>query len=454
MRKDESINITKPNIILFITDDQSIESIGCYGNDVIKTPNIDALAAEGVMFTNNFSNSSSCSPNRSVILTGLQNHTNGMYGLNPKPHNFSTFDDVIAFPTYLKKSGYKTGLFGKYHVGPKDVYQFDELNEEKGRNHQELTKNVRQFIEKSDDPFLVFYNTADPHVGGGKVKNSLYMPDRFGNRDEGYPGIETIKYSKDEVIVPSYLPDVPETRAELVEYYQSVSRLDQGLGMLVKMLKETGQYGNTIIFFLSDNGHAMPGAKATLYDSGIHLPLIVRSPFLKKKGIKNNAMVSFVDLAPTIMEMAGLNVDTLNLHGKSFNKILEIENPSGWNEVYGSQTFHLETWYYPRRMIRTDKYKLIRNITFQLDDPAARQYHSTWLGAIKDGGIMYGKRKMEDIVYHNEYELYDLINEPDEINNIYENPNYKQIFDSLVIKLNRFQESTRDPWELKNLRKP
>lgn len=449
----------RPNIVVIVTDDQSIESLGCYGNKVIQTPHIDRLAAEGVKFTRNFSNSSSCSPNRSVILTGLHNHTNGMYGLTPPPHNFSTFPTIVAFPTRLKQAGYATALVGKYHVAPKSVYQFDQLSASDARDHQQLTETSRAFIQSlarpgESPPFLLFYCSGDPHEGGGKVASSPFRPDRYGNREEGYAGIREIRYSPQQVIVPPYLPDTPETRAELAQFYQSVSRLDQGVGKLVQVLKETGVYDNTIIFFTSDNGHALPGVKATLYDAGIHLPLIVRSPFAKKRGIENNAMVSFVDLAPTILDMAGVKTDSLTLHGRSFRAVLDTENPAGWDEVYGSQTFHLPTWYYPRRMVRTTKFKLIRNTAYQLDDPAARQYHQTWLGVVDKKGTHYGLRSLNDLIYHPEYELFNVEADPNELDNLYKKPGYEAVFAQLVKKLDAFQKRTIDPWAPDNLRKP
>lgn len=444
------------NIVVFLTDDQSINSLGCYGNSVIKTPNIDKLAKNGVMFTNNFSNSSSCSPNRSVILTGLQNHTNGMYGLtNEHPFNFSTFNDVTSLPTILQNAGYSTAIVGKIHIRPKSVYNFDEeLATGQSHNHFQMVEASKNFIKKVSKPFFLFYCTTDPHVGGGKVEDSPYKPDRFANLDEGYPGITPIKYSPDEVLVPDYLPDIPETRAELAQYYQAVSRLDQGLGMLIKMLKEEGVYDNTVIIFASDNGHAMPMCKVTLYDPGVHLPLIVSSPNQKNKGLLNKAMVSFVDLAPTILDFAGVKFKPEDFHGRSFKQILETENPIGWDEVYGSETFHLITWYYPRRMVRNKHYKLIRNIAWQLEDPAAREYHSTWQGVIKSGMKVYGKRKIEDCIHHPEFELYDLKQDPYEINNLANSPEYEFVFKDLLHKLDSFQQVTNDPWIVENMKMP
>src|SRR5215203_4693 len=116
-----------PNIVLIVSDDHGREAVGCYGNNVVKTPNIDRLAAEGVRFSNAFSTVASCSPSRSVILTGLQSHANGMYGLAHDQHHFSSFDTIKSLPVLLQKAGYRTAQIGKFHVAPESVYHFQKV---------------------------------------------------------------------------------------------------------------------------------------------------------------------------------------------------------------------------------------------------------------------------------------------------------------------------------------
>ena len=269
----------RPNIVLIVTDDQGADSLGCYGNPVIKTPHFDQLAAEGVRFDHCFASASSCSPNRSVILTGLHHHANGMYGLQGNRENFSSFSTVKSLPWFLAQAGYRTALVGKYHVAPAAVYPFDALLPGNSKNPIEMAERCRPFIASQDRrSFFLYFCPTTPHVFGGPGE------DGFGNRPEGYPGETPVRYDPKEVIVPSYLPDIPETRVALAQYYQAVSRADQGLGRLVQILKEAGQYDRTVILYVSDNGHSMPMAKATLYDAGIRLPCIVRTPWQQKRG--------------------------------------------------------------------------------------------------------------------------------------------------------------------------
>ena len=134
-----------------------------------------------------------------------------------------------------------------------------------------------------------------------------HKPDRFGNKPNkgAYPGVKEVFYDPAKVTVPPFLPDTPETRAELAQYYQSTSRVDQGLGRLMEILKKNGKWDNTIILFTSDHGMAFAGGKTTVYEGGLRVPFLVRNPYQKERGNPNNAMVSFVDIVPTLLDFAG-----------------------------------------------------------------------------------------------------------------------------------------------------
>ncbi|NQT00933.1 MAG: sulfatase-like hydrolase/transferase, partial [Planctomycetes bacterium] len=253
------------------------------------------------------------------------------------------------------------------------------------------------------------------------------------------------------VIVPPFLPDSPECRAELAQYYQSVSRVDQGIGRLLGVLKEAGKYDNTVVIYISDNGVAFPGAKTTLYEPGMKLPCIVRNPLQRKKGIACNALINFADLAPTIMDFAKALPKKSEFQGKSFKPVLERENPWGWDITFASHTFHEITMYYPMRVVRERRYKLIWNIAHGLDYPFASDLWaaSTWQATIERGEKYYGKRMVEAYIHRPKFELYDLKNDPDEVENLADNPRYKGTLSRLQSKLKAFQKRTNDPWIVK-----
>jgi len=442
----------RPNVVLIVSDDHGRETLGCYGNPAIKTPNLDGLAAEGVRFTNAFCTSASCSASRSVILSGMYNHANGQYGHQHSYHHFISFDKIKTLPVVLTEAGYRTGRIGKYHVAPEYVYQFDVALPGNSRSPVQMADNCRDFISSSRQPFFLYFCTSDPHRGGGVAKDLPGRPDRFGNRAKGgYPGIKEVTYDPKDVIVPPFLPDIPECRAELAQYYQAASRVDQGVGRLLDVLKEAGQYDNTLIIYISDNGVAFPGAKTTLYEPGMNLPCIVRRPGQRKKGIRCDALINYADLAPTICDFAGALSGQNTFQGRSFKPVLEQEHPKGWDVTYASHTFHEITMYYPMRVVRERKYKLIWNIAHGLDYPFASDLwaSSTWQATLRDKRKYYGKRTVEAYLHRPEFELYDLENDPHEVNNLTDNPQYSEVLEELKAKLKTFQKRTKDPWIVK-----
>lgn len=442
------------NVVLIVTDDQGMVA-GCYGNSVIKTPNIDGLAADGTRFTNAFCTTSSCSPSRSVILTGLFNHANGQYGLEHAEHHFRSFDKVKSLPVMLGDAGYRTARVGKYHVGPESVYKFDQVLGGNSRNPVDMAERSRSLIEaKSDQPFFLYFAPNDPHRGA-RANWVPLKPNSFGNEPPGQEpkGVVPVHYKPDDVIVPPFLPDTPTCRAELAQYYESISRVDSGVGRLIQILKKAGKFDNTLIIYISDNGVPFPGAKTTVFEAGLNLPCIVRNPAAKKRGVVNEAFVSWVDITPTILDFAKVKpAQKQKMHGRSFLPILEQEKPNGWEEVYASHTFHEVTMYYPMRTVRSGKYKLIWNIAYPLPFPFASDLYgsATWQDTLKHGeDYVYGKRSVSAYEHRPQFELYDLEKDPDEIHNLADNVAHHEKLAELKQKLREFQKRTADPWVLK-----
>ncbi len=436
-----------PNILLFVSDDHGTDAVGCYGNHVIETPNIDFLAKSGVRFTHAFCTSASCAASRSVILTGKYGHATGSYGHVHDYHHFSTFDSIKSLPVFLREAGYVTARVGKYHLAPESVYHFDEVVEADPRNTVEMANNCKHILT-SKNPFFLYFCPDDPHRGFPFSPEQWFEPNNFGNKVGGFEGVNTTKYSSDSVIVPAFLPDSEECRLELAEYYQSVSRMDQGLGRIIRLLDESDNLDNTIIIYISDNGIAFPGAKTTLYDPGMRLPCVIRDPFCENSGIINNAMITWADLTPTILDMAGIDFSVNGFHGRSFYTVLGEEEPPGWNEVFASHTFHEITMYYPMRVVRNRNYKLIWNIAGCIEFPFASDLwvSSTWQGIQRRDLKSYGNRLVKDFLNRPEFELYDLKADPDEINNLVSEPGYQIILESMKEQLRAFQKNTKDPW--------
>ncbi|GMU20788.1 MAG: hypothetical protein AMXMBFR13_08840 [Phycisphaerae bacterium] len=428
------------NVVLMIADDHGLDA-GCYGHSVIKTPGLDRLARQGTRFTTAFAAVASCSASRSVIMSGMYNHTTGQYGHAHGEHHFRSFEKLQTLPAMLKDAGYRTAIAGKHHVEPIATYPFETWLKGGGRDVAALADSARGFMaQKSDRPFFLLVGFVDPHRAG---------PASFAN-EQNYRGIEKVTYRPEQMRVPPFLPDSPESRAELAEYAQSVSRMDQGVGKVLDAIEETGHAGDTLVIYCSDNGIPFPGAKTTLYDPGIHLPLLIRSPLQKRQAVACDAMASWVDIAPTIYTWAGVQPPK-QVAGRSLLGVLDEEQPKGWDAVYGSHTFHEITMYYPMRMIRTRTHKYILNLAWKLDFPFASDLwaSTTWQGVLRRGDAHYGRRTVEAYLHRPREELYDLASDPHETHNLAADPAGQVVLKDLRARLKEWQVNTRDPWLVK-----
>ncbi|MEM9353638.1 MAG: sulfatase [Planctomycetota bacterium] len=434
----------RPNIVLFVTDDQSPDA-GCYGNPVLQTPHLDALAAGGIRFTNAYAVTASCSSSRAAILTGRYPHAIGQYGLQHNQHNFEGFDAVVGLPALLSQAGYRTGLVGKLHVGPAASFPFDERLPANPRSTVAMAEASAEFVA-ADGPFFLLFATTDPHRSS--LREGNLAPDAFGN-EQPYPGVTPVEYDPAEVIVPPYLPDTPQCRAELAEYYRSISRVDQGLGRLIELLREAGAYDNTLFIYTSDHGIAMPSAKTNLYEAGLRVPLIVRTPG-RPAGV-SDALVSLVDLTPTLVEAAGENSQTPS-DGRSLMPLLRDETQAVRDRVIGSHSLHEVTGYYPMRSVRGPRYKLIWNLAHDLPYPMAGDLweSSTWQAQLRKGmDAEFGLSTVGKLLHRPEFELYDLQNDPNETQNLADDPAHAATLAELKSELRQMQQQTNDPWLIK-----
>lgn len=428
------------NVLLLVADDLGMQ-VGCYGDPVAKTPNIDALAASGTRFTHGFASVSSCSPSRATMLTGMPTHQCGQYGLAHATHNQHSFRTVRGLPALLAPAGYRSGSVAKLHVQPKEVYPFDVETGGGGRNPVQTTEMIRKFLaDTGDKPFFLLVGFTDPHRAGKGFANDQKYP----------PSVPAVKFDPKTLPVPYHLPDQPEVRAELAEYYESVARLDLGVGMALKALEEAKHRDDTLVIFLSDNGIPFPGAKTTLYDSGVHLPLMIRKPG-QKSGVACSAMASWTDLVPTILDWCGVKPPA-NLPGRSLLPVLEQPKPDGWDVVYGSHQFHEVTMYYPMRSVRTRTHKYILNYANTLEYPSASDLWGSdmWQGVLKRKDTFMGKREVKAFLHRPKEELYDLTADPNELKNLAGDPGSARVLDDLRGKLKAWQKQTSDPWLIKD----
>jgi N-sulfoglucosamine sulfohydrolase len=426
------------NVLLLISDDQGLD-LGCYGV-AVKTPRLDRLARGGTLFRHGYAAVSSCSPSRAVINTGLYTHQNGMYGLQHDIHHQSLLPGIETLPSMLRKAGYATALVGKKHVGPDSAFPYEaELVPERSgiRDVRELALAASSFIRSTDDrPFFVTVAYSDPHRAAVD----------YGN-DRAWPGVKPQSYDPRLIEIPAHLPDLPAVREDLAAYYESLSRLDAGVGMILDDLSATGRADNTLVIFLSDNGRPFPGAKTNFYDAGIHLPLIVHAP--GSASAVNDAMVSWTDIAPTVVDWTGVAPPTAyKLSGRSLLPMLGKANDPARNAIFASHDFHEINQYYPMRAIRTRTHNFILNLSHQLPYPIAGDVAGSpsWKAISADPAIRLGKREQAVYLQRPPEELYDLARDPDELHNVADDPAYAAIKADLAERLRDLRAATKDPW--------
>jgi len=446
-------NRTKPNILLITSEDNG-PHLGCYGDPFCKTPNLDKLASEGLLFSRAYVTQAGCSQSRSSIFTGLYPHQNGQIGL--ATHNLRMYDG--AFPNIfgeLKKAGYRTGVIGKIHVKPESSFPLDFHSKIKGgfsnRKVRAIADSSFNFFSSEDEPFLLMVNYTDAH-----------RP--FIEQADGLPKIPL--EAGDIEMLPEIGIQTEGIREQLADYYNCLMRLDTGIGMLLDRLSEAGMKENTLVIYLGDHGQDILRGKRTSYEGGTRVPLIMHCPpsILSKQGqapaegLVVEEMVSMIDLFPTLLDLAGIEQDT-DLPGRSLMPFFQ-EEEAEWREYLFTE-FHMHSGvnFYPQRTVRDSRYKLIHNLLYSEVNPnyqfALDKFHNT------DEFNKELELAPEEVraAYRNhqappEFELYDLENDPFEFNNLAGDPSVNHILEKLKEKLKQWQEHTNDPLlQTENLQK-
>jgi len=420
----------KPNILLITADDHGIQ-LGCYGDEIARTPNLDKLARQGVIFKNAYVSQASCSPSRSSILTGLYPHQSGQIGLSHR--GFSMRNGIPNLVATLKQNGYRTGILGKLHVQPENEYPFDfkDFAAHPMRDVKRVADTSKTFIQNSEEPFFLYVNFCDPHV-------------KFFKQIKGIP-----KNTYDSTMVkpfPWQGIDQPEELARIAGYYNCVARLDEGVGMLLKTVEDLGVMDNTLIIYVGDHGAPFSRGKGSCYESGIQVPFIMKSADIEAN-IQSDEFVSTLDILPTILEASNSEFNS-PIEGYSLFKTLAGEKDAVRKYLFSEFTFHTHRHFSPRRAVRNDRFKLIHNLL-----PGDKALHHPSI----DGDMAYRLSRDEKYdgtkvreafdLYLNptEFELYDLHEDPYEFVNLANNAKYASELKELKTALQNWREETNDP---------
>ena len=411
----------KPNFLFILADDCTFRDIGCYGGQA-HTPTIDTFATEGMRFTQSFQAAPMCSPTRHNIYTGLYPVKSGAY-----PNHAYAKPGTKSIVHYLRPLGYRVALSGKRHIAPREVFPFEYLPGSKNPDMEAVDAFIAS-VKDEGKPFCLFACSNEPHG-----------PHNKGNPDQ---------YNADELKLPPYWVDTPETRVEYTKYLAEITYLDGQVRDLLAILDKYGFSDNTLVIFTSEQGDCLPFAKWTCYDSGLQNALIARWPGKIKPGSVSDAMIEYVDIVPTFVDAAGGTPSPV-LEGKSYLDVLLGDTYKHKDYVYALQTTRgiiNGSEHFGIRQIRSRQFKYIINLTpetkFQNLIVTRDKVYASW------------KRKAETDVdaadkvrrYENRpaEELYDVINDPYEWNNLADDPKYAEQKQQLREKLLAWMQQQGD----------
>ena len=393
-------NPTPPPNILWIVSEDNSPLLGCYGNEFATTPNLDRLASEGVLYENAFAAAPVCAPSRSALITGVYPPSMGtqhMRSTNPIP------EFIKFFPRYLREAGYYCTNNSKkdYNTVDQEEAWDESSNEATYRNRPE------------GQPFFAVFNLTVSH------ESSIHEP------------LDSLKHSPEEVPIPPYHPQTPEMKRDWAQYYDKVTMMDAQAGELLQELEEQGLADNTIVFYYSDHGGVLGRSKRYMYESGLHVPLIIRFPekyqalATGKPNTRTDRLVTFVDFAPTVLSLAGISVPDY-MQGQAFLGKQE-QSPREYAHSFRGR---MDEVYDMSRSVRDKRFRYTRNymphrvygqyLEYLWRAPSMR----SWEAAYQAGEL----NKVQSAFWESKppEELYDITQDPDNVHNLANDPKHQQ----------------------------
>lgn len=393
----------RPNILWITSEDNSPDYLGCYGDPFAKTPTIDKLAREGVLYENAYANAAVCGPARTTLILGMYPPSVGgehMRSQAPLPAN------IKIYPQYLREAGYYTTNNSK-----------QDYNIDQGTAGWDESSNKAHWKNRpKDKPFFAIFNTNVTHESALHPRKNVLGP--------GAP--------IDKVRVPAYLPDTQLAREHIANYYTRINEMDQFVAKHLKELEEAGLADDTIVFYYSDHGGIMPRGKRFIYDSGTHVPLVIRAPekwahlMPHKPGTRTDEIVGFVDFAPTLLNIVGAKIPS-HMQGRAF---LGEKLGSAPEYAYTFRARADERIDF-KRGVTDGKFNYIRNYLAYL--PTGQHVNYLWLNPVApqlEKLFKEGKATPEQSAFFLPApleELFDLEADPDEVNNLAGDPKYRDV---------------------------
>ncbi|MCD0459777.1 sulfatase [Roseiconus lacunae] len=426
---------SKPNFLIVLADDCTHNDLPVYGGRNAKTPNLDRLASQGLVFDRAFLAEAICQPCRAELYSGLYPMSNGCAW-----NHSASRSDIRSMPQHLGAEGYRVGLAGKVHVQPRQAFPFESVdgfdkNCVRDPTQPHRLQSALEFMTRDAEPFCLVIALVEPHVPWVMGDASQYPPK--------------------SIELPPNIADTPETRRAFGRYLAEITYMDSQVGEILEALDSAGHSDDTLVLFSSEQGSQFPGNKWTNYNTGVHTALIARYPNVVPAGRRTDALVQYADVLPTMMEMAELPYERDAFDGQSFAGVLKGQLNEHRDYVYGVHNNVPEGPSYPVRSISDGKYHYIRNLTnenlyiekhlmgIKGDGKLNNKYWQTWVYNSFDNPNAY--RLIQRYMRRPAEELYDLEADPYEMNNLAGQAGLAEVRSSLSAELERWMKGQGDP---------
>lgn len=434
------------NLLIVTADDMNADSSGWMGSRLGATPNLDAFAATAHQFVNHHVSAPICQPSRSALMTGRVPHRSGALGFDPVHPGTPT---LVA---RLKAAGWFTAVIDKHaHMKPDAEFPWDLKLSGSGKNPKLFGQHVTECLKAAADagrPVFLNANITDPHRPFANNEQGEQKTAKKAKKKAVEPGNESVvtPFQPAEVVVPSFLEDIPDVRREITQYFTSVRRFDQSFGQLMAALKESGQEDRTVIVFLSDHGMSFPFSKATVYRNGTWSPVLLRWPGIDQPQ-KREEFVSSVDILPTLLEL--LQLPPLEgVDGRSWMPLLRGESQPDRDFVITHVNTVSSGKNFPQRCVRTKdfsyQFHAWPNGTphFRVEAMSGITYNAMARAAESDPKI---KQRVDQLTIGTTEQFFDLRSDPDERRNRLTEAELQAEVSRLKKRLLEHMERTEDP---------
>ena len=435
--QDDARNSSKaPNVLIIMADDCTYNDLPLYGGKNAKTPNINRLASEGLVFERAYLAEAMCQPCRSELFTGKYPMSNGCAW-----NHSSSRPSIKSVPHYLRGLGYRVGISGKVHVKPASVYPFSKVegfdtNCVRNPTRSHSLDGISQFMSADkNESFCLVVALVEPHVPWVMGDSSKYPPEK--------------------IILPPNIADTKKTREAFSRYLAEITYMDKQVGDILKVLDESGHASDTLVLFTSEQGSQFPGCKWTNWDTGVHTALVARWPGVVDAGKRSDALVQYADVLPTLIDVTGSEIPERDFDGRSFLPILMGKKKAHRRYVYGMHNNLPEGPSYPVRTVSDGSFRYLRNLKSEeiyiekhlmgwtgkgeLNNP----YWATWVREASSNSNTYGLVKR--YMHRPAEQLYNTRKDPYELNDLIGSESHAEIKQRLSRELDQWMQSQGDP---------